>query len=218
MTQSPEELEEAAAEALSDQEDYLRSLRYLSDDELLAQMRAKLAEEKRAMNEWLDSGDCYIISGSGKVHAPTCGSVRPFVDRDAAWEPYFANLDRVRDWHGDDSAPSWPILATRAEVESLPKYIACSVCAPELNHADKRIGAKGWTVLPVSSLKSKHFGTEFRLADGTELGALTRISTEETIEGLIFTAEFDKAEAPVADPATKVMYRTGTRALATTQA
>lgn len=213
MAQSPEELQEAAAKSLSEQEDYLRSLRYLSDDELLAQMRAMLAEEKKAMNEWLDSGDCYIISGSGKVHTPACGSVRPFVDRDAAWEPYFANLDRVRDWHGDDSAPAWPVLATRAEVESLRKYTACTVCDPALNHADKRVGAKGWTVLPASNLKSKHFGTEFSLADGTELGALTRISTEETIEGLIFAAVFDKAEAPVTDPATKVMYRPGTRAL-----
>lgn len=214
MAETAAERAEAASQALSEQEDYLRSLRYLTDDELLAQMRETLAREKMAMNAWLDSGDCFIIAGSGKVHLPSCPSMHQFVDRDAAWSVYFRYPERVRDWHGDDNAPAWPILRTRAQIEALPKYMACPLCAPDLDHADKRSGAKGWTYLAASSLKSKHFGTEFSLTDGTALGALTKISTEETMDGLVFSAVFAEAEAPITDPDTRLMYRTGTRALA----
>lgn len=67
-----------------------------------------------------------------------------------------------------------------------------------------------WTHLPARSLQSKHFGTEFRLPDGT----LTSITTVETIHGLDFKAEFEHAQASVTDPETELMYLTKTRGLA----
>lgn len=208
----------AAARALYKQDDYIRTLRDLSEDGLQERLKATVALEKEAMKEWLDSGDCYIISLAGKVHLPTCQSMHRYVDRDAAWWGLiFRFPDKMLEWPDEDNLPPWPILKTRAQIEALPKYTACPLCAPDLAHLNKPERAITWTYLPARSLKSKHFGTEFRLADGSRLGALTRITTEETIDGLVFSASFSQAEAPIADPDMELMYRTGMRALAATE-
>ncbi|WP_454810656.1 hypothetical protein [Paenarthrobacter nitroguajacolicus] len=205
----------AAARTMYKQEDYARTLQALSHDELRERMKETLALEKAAMQEWLDSGDCYIISLAGKVHVPTCDSMRRFVDRDSAWSTNFRFPQRLQgDSPDEDPIPAWPILKTRAQIEAMPRRTACPLCSPDLPHLDKARRAITWTFLPARSLKSKHFGTEFRLPDGTLLGALTRISTVETIDGLLYSAEFEFAETPVTNPETDLMYETGTRALA----
>ncbi|MFD0046989.1 hypothetical protein ACFVGV_17545 [Pseudarthrobacter scleromae] len=205
----------AASRALYRQEDYIRTLQDLSHGELRDQMKETVSLEKAAIQEWLDSGDCYIISLAGKVHLPTCDSMKRFVDRDSAW---FTNLRFPQRLQGEspdeDPIPVWPILRTRAQIEAMPRRTACPLCKPDLAHLDKARRAITWTYLPARSLNSKHFSTEFRLPNGSLLGALTRISTVETIDGLLFTAEFEHAEAPVTDPDTELMYQTGMRALA----
>jgi hypothetical protein len=85
----------ATARALFKQEDYLNALRGLSNDELRERMKETVAMEKAAMQEWLDSGDCYIVSLAGKVHLPTCESMRRFVDRDSAWFTNFRFPERL---------------------------------------------------------------------------------------------------------------------------
>ena len=218
MTDSRAERTAVAARALYKQEDFLRSLDGLSDEELREHMRVTADLEKAAIKEWLDSGDCYIISLAGKVHLPTCDSMGRFVDRDSAWGLNFRFPKRLLGEGPDaDPIPIWPILRTRAQIESLPSCTPCPLCAPMPVAPEKRFGANSWTYLRARSLNSKHFGTEFRLAEGTLLGALTKISTVETIDGFDFTAEFEHAEAPITDPDTEMMYRTGMRALAKQQ-
>lgn len=211
MTGSAEERMQAASTRLADQEDYLRSMRYLTDQELLSQLRESIRAEKRVLYSWAATGEFFIISAAGKIHLPNCPSMRRVIDRDAAWAPYLNHLDRVRDWHGSDNAPAMPNLLTRQQVEALRRYTACPVCAPTLNHPDKRPGVRGWTTLKAGSLKSHHFGTSFSLEDGTELGALIRITTVETIDGRDFAAEFDGQATPVTDPVTLVRYKTKIR-------
>ncbi|MCC3269485.1 hypothetical protein MUG94_08130 [Arthrobacter gengyunqii] len=202
------EREQAAVRALNEQEDYVRRMGHLSDEELTRQLVATLRQEKTRLDRWIDSGECFILSSAGKIHLPQCPSMRQFMDRDAAWKPYLDDLDRVRDWHGSDNAPDMPTLLTRAEVEGLKAYKTCSVCAPTLDHTDKRPGLRGWTVLKCGSLKTKHFGKYFSFVAGEEMGVLTRISTVETIGGLEFRAEFDGLDDPVTDPSVEVMYPT----------
>lgn len=145
---------------------------------------------------------------------PTCDSIRRFVDRDSAWFTNFRFPQRLQgDSPDENSIPLWPILRTRAQIDAISRRTACPLCSPDIAHLDKAQGAIIWTYLPALSLKSKHFGTEFRLPDGTLLGALTRISTVETIDGLLYSAEFGNAEAPITDPDTELMYQTGSRAL-----
>jgi hypothetical protein len=98
---------------------------------------------------------------------------------------------KTLEWLNEDNLPQRPNLKTPAQIEALPKYTACPLCTPDLAHVNKPQRAITWTYIPAASLKSKHFGTEFRLANGTRLGALTRITTEETIDELAFKAEFD---------------------------
>lgn len=200
--------ERAASEALYEQEDFLRRMAYLSDEELTQQLVTTLRKEKEAVDSWLDSGDCFILASSGKVHLPECTSMRQFVDRDAAWAPYLRDLERVRDWHGSDNAPAMPRMLTRAEVEGLRAYKACPLCAPTLDHTDKRRGIRGWTTLKAASLRAQHFGRDFSLVDGTRIGELTKISKVETAAGMEFQAEFSGRDFPVTDPATEMMYTT----------
>ncbi|MDQ1053112.1 hypothetical protein QE394_001040 [Arthrobacter sp. SORGH_AS 212] len=205
----------AAARELYKQDDYVQALQDLSHDELRDRMSETVALEKVAIQEWLDSGDCYVISHAGKLHLPTCDSMQRFMDRDSAW---FTNLRFPQRLQGDapddDPIPAWPILRTRTQIEALSSYTPCPLCAPMPVPPEARFGAKQWTHLHARNLKSKHFGTEFRSADGSILGALTKITTVETIDGLDFTAEFEHAEAPITDPDIELMYRTGMRALA----
>jgi hypothetical protein len=62
--------------------------------------------------------------------------------------------------------------------------------------------------LKAGSLGTKHFGKDFRLVDGTKIGALTKISRVETTDGLEFKAEFDGLDFPVTDPSIEMMYST----------
>lgn len=205
----------AAARELYKQEDFLRALQDLSHDELRERMRATVALETAAMQEWLVAGDCYIISLAGKVHLPMCLSMHRFVDRAEAWGLNLRYPQRLReDSRGDDPIPVWPNLRTRAQIEGLSSYTPCPLCTPLPVPPEKRFGTNNWTYLRARNLKSKHFGTDFRLADGSVVGALTKITTVETIDGLDFTAEFGPAKAPITDPDTELMYRTGMRALA----
>ncbi|MET4144117.1 hypothetical protein [Arthrobacter sp. UYCo732] len=175
-TESPDDLQRAASQALSEQEDYLRSQRHLTDEQLLSQLVETLRKEKAVIDRWVDSGDCFILSGSGKVHLPSCPSMQALVDREAAWAPYLDDLDRVRNWQSSDNAPPMPALMTRADVEDLKRYSSCTVCAPTLDHTDKRPVARGCTLLPAGSLNYRHFGTSLTLVDdGVELGVLTKI-------------------------------------------
>ena len=202
------EREQAVVRALNEQEDYVRRLGHLSDEELTRQLVATLRQEKARVDRWVDSGDCFVLSSAGKVHLPQCPSMRQFMDRDAAWKPYLDDLERVRDWHGNDNAPDMPTLLTRTDVEGLKTYKTCPVCAPTLDHTDKRPGLRGWTVLKCGSLKTKHFGKVFNFVGGEKIGVLKRISTVETMDGLEFRAEFDGLDSPVADPSMEVMYPT----------
>lgn len=205
----------AAARELYRQKDYISALAGQSDVELRERIRETVALEEQAMQEWLDSGDCYIVSLAGKVHLPTCDSMKRFVDRQAAWGLNLRFPERLRgDSPDEDPIPVWPLLKTRAQIEAMPRRTACPLCKPDLAHLDKARRTVTWTYLPARSLKSKHFGTEFRLPEGTLLGPLTKITTVETIDGLNFRADFEHAEAPVTDPDTELMYQTGTRALA----
>ncbi|WP_422759016.1 hypothetical protein [Paenarthrobacter sp. C1] len=205
----------AAARKAFKQEDYISALAGMSDGELRERIRETVVMEERALQEWLDAGDCYIVSLAGNVHLPTCDSMKRFVDRQAAWGLNLRFPQRLQgDSPDEDPIPAWPILRTRAQIEAMPRRTACPLCNPELAHLGKARRAITWTYLPARSLKSKHFGTEFRLPEGTLLGALTKITTVETIDGLDFRADFEHAEAPVTDPDTELMYQTGTRALA----
>ncbi|MCC9175840.1 hypothetical protein [Arthrobacter sp. zg-Y179] len=206
-TRMAQEREQEASKALNEQENFLRRQDYLSDEELTENLLAGIRREKAIVESWLDSGDCFVLSSAGKVHLPQCSSMRQFMDREAAWAPYLRDLERVRDWSGD-TYPSMPVLRTRAQVEDLKAYKTCPMCAPTLDHSDKRQGVRGWTLLKAGSLKAKHFGKTFSLAGGSSIGVLTEISTVETAQGLDFRAEFDGLAAPVTDPMTQVMYRT----------
>lgn len=203
-----DERKRASSEALYAQEDFLRRVSYLSDEELTQQLLITLRMEKEAVDSWLDSGDRFILASSGKVHLPECTSMRQFMDRDAAWAPYLGDLERVRDWHGSDNAPAMPRVLTRAEVEGLRAYKRCPLCAPPLDHTDKRRGIHGWTTLKAGGLRTRHFGKDFSLVDGTRVGELTKISRVETAAGLEFQAEFSGRDFPVTDPATEMMYAT----------
>lgn len=208
VTETGRESERTSFQALYEHEDFLRRKDFLSDEELTRQLVSILHQEKITVNHWLDTGDCFVLSSSGKVHLPLCPSMRQFVDRDAAWAPFFRDLEGVRDWHGSPNAPTMPRMLTRTEVEGLRTYQSCPVCAPTLDHTDKRRGARGWKTLKAGSLKGNHFGKSFCLVDGTEIGALAKISIVETVEGVDFRAEFDGLASPVTDSSAEVMYLT----------
>lgn len=213
ITDSPAQQAAAANRARYKQEDFRRSLEGLGDNEIRGLMDKTVALESAAMQEWLDSGDCYIVSLAGKVHLPSCDSMRRIVDRDAAWGVNFRFPVRLLDPpEYENPVRVWPLLRTRAQLEAMPKRTACPLCRPGLVHLNKPQVAIIWTYLPARSLDAKHFGTEFRFPSGTLLGALMKISTVETIDGLEFSAEFEHAEAPVTDPDTELMYQAGTRA------
>lgn len=207
MTETAAGQRNAAWDELADREDHIRSLRHLADDELRAKLLDTLREEEAAVGHWLDAGDCFVMSGAGSVHLPICPSMSAFIDRGKAWAPYLDDLERVRDWHGSDNVPPMPALLTRADVEAMSAYKACPVCAPALDHRDKRAGAKGWTVLKAGSLDRRHLGTAFSLPDGSEIGALAKITTVHTLAGTDFRAEFDGLGSPITGPATELMYR-----------
>ena len=211
MTDTSDRRRDTAPGEVNAGEGSIPSQRDLSDDELRAQLLDTLQKEKALVDRWTGSGDCFIISGSGKVHLPTCPSMHTLVNREEAWAPYLDDLERVRDWHGSDNAPPMPALLTRADVEELARYTSCPVCAPALDHTDKRPAARGWTTLQAGSLNFKHFGTAFSLIEGAEIGVLTKLSRVETADGLEFEAWFDGVADPVLDPLTEVMYRTATR-------
>jgi hypothetical protein len=145
MTETATDPLNAAWDELADQEDSIRSMRHLSDDELRAKLVNALREEQAAVDRWLDAADCFVMSGAGRIHLPNCPSVSGFIDRSKAWAPYLDDLERVRDWHGSDNVPPMPALLTRADVEAMRAYKTCPVCAPALDHVDKRVGVKGWT-------------------------------------------------------------------------
>ncbi|MDQ0755583.1 hypothetical protein [Arthrobacter sp. B3I4] len=208
MTDTADDRPNSAGSGLSVQEGDLTSQRQLSDEELLAQLADTVRKEKALVDRWTASGDCFIISGSGKVHLPTCSSVSAVVDRQAAWAPFLDDLDRVRAWHGTDNEPPMPALMTRADVEELTRYSSCPECSPTLDHRDKRPSARGWTTLEAGNLNFRHFGIPFSLVEGAEIGVLTKLSRVETADGLDFAAEFDGIVDPVTDPLTEVMYRT----------
>jgi hypothetical protein len=202
---------DSAGSGLNLQRDDLMSQRDQSDEALLAQLADTLHKEKALVDRWSASGDCFIISDSGKVHLPTCPTVGPLVDREAAWAPYLDDLERVRDWHGTDNAPPMPALMTRADVEELTRYTSCPDCAPVLDHTEKRPSVRGWTTLKAGSLGFRHFGVPFSLVAGAEIGVLIKLSRVETADGLDFAAEFGGIAEPVTDPLAEVMYRDGTR-------
>lgn len=207
-TTKPRMTEAEASKDLAANEDYVRRMDYLTDDELRKQMKESIRKEKAALDKWAASGEFFILSGARKVHLPTCPSMRRDMDRDAAWGPYLRFPERARDWHGDDHSPGMPTLLTRSSVEELPKYTTCPICAPTLDHTDKRKNPKGWTVLKASSLKAKHFGRTFFLTSGAELGELTRLSRDETPAGVDFRAEFTGGASQVTDPEAVIQYRT----------
>lgn len=190
--------------------DDLHGQQHLSDAELRHQLADTLRKETALVEKWVSSGDSFVLSDAGKVHLPSCSDIRAIMDREAAWAPYLEDLERVRDWHGTDNAPPMPALLTRADVEDLASYTACPSCAPTLDHTEKRATARGWAAVRAGGLNFRHFGTVFSLADGTELGTLTRISRVETADGLDFAAEFDGTVVPLADPLTELVYRTET--------
>lgn len=212
MTETGSDRLIAAWDELADQEDYIRSMRHLSDEDLREKLVITLRAEQAAVDRWMDAGDCFVMSGAGNIHRPSCPSVSVFIDRDKAWAPYLHHLERVRDWHVSDNIPPMPALLTRSDVEAMRAYKTCPVCAPTLDHTDKGVGVKGWTVLKAGSLNRRHLGTMFSLPDGSEIGALTKIATVDTLEGTDFQAEFDGVGSPITGPATELMYRTGTRA------
>ena len=210
MTDTADSLPHAAGDGLNSQEDHLTGPRPLSDEVLLAQLADTVQKEAALVDRWIASGDCFIISGSGKIHLPTCPSVSAVVDREAAWAPYLEDLERARDWNGSDNAPPMPALLTRADVEDLAHYTSCPECAPALDHQEKRSSVRGWTALEAGSLNFRHFGIPFCLVEGAEIGVLTKLSRVETADGLDFAAVFDGIVDPVTDPLTEVMYQTGT--------
>lgn len=196
----------AASEDLSRAEDYLRREEYLDDDQLRAQLLERVRAEKEAVDSWLHGGEFYIIAGSGKVHLPTCDSVGRWLDREQMWQPWLDDLERVRNWHGGDNAPAFPKLLDRAGVEALRTYTTCQLCAPTLDHIEKRGGRKGWQSIQASSLGAKHFGLHLSTTEGRELGQLVRISNILTADGQDFQAEFTASE-PITDPDTLMMYQ-----------
>ena len=62
--------EQAASRTLYEQEDFVMRMGHLSDEELTQQLIATLQREKNLVEDWLDSGDCFIVSSAGKVHLP----------------------------------------------------------------------------------------------------------------------------------------------------
>lgn len=204
----PRMTEAEASKDLEANENYLRRMDFLTDDELREKMKESIRKEKATLDRWAESGEFFILSGARKVHLPTCPSMRRDMDRDAAWGPYLRFPERVRDWRGDDHSPGMPTLLTRADVEALPKYATCPLCSPTLDHTDKRRNPKGWTVLKAGSLKAKHFGRTFFLSSGAELGELTRLMRDETPTGTDFRAEFSGGASHVTDPDAVIQYRT----------
>lgn len=204
----PRMTEAEASKDLEANENYLRRMDYLTDGELREKMKVSIRKEKASLDKWAESGEFFILSGARKVHLPTCPSMRREMDRDAAWAPYLRDLERVRDWRGDDHSPAMPTLLKRSDVETLTKYSTCPTCAPTLDHTDKRRNPKGWTLLKAGSLKAKHFGRRFFLQSGAELGELTRLGRVETAAGLEFSAEFADRRIPLTDPEAMLQYRT----------
>lgn len=204
----PRMTEAEASKDLAANEDYLRRMDYLTDDELREKMKESMRREKAALDKWAASGEFFIMSGARKVHLPTCPTMSRDMDRDRAWGPYLRDLERVRDWHGDDNSPRMPTLLTRAEVEALPKYGTCHICAPTLDHTDKRKAPKGWTTLKAGSLKGKHIGLLFYGADGQAIGELVRITRVDTSAGQDLEVSFAGITEPLTDSEKMLQYRT----------
>jgi hypothetical protein len=122
MTETAKDRERAAWDELNAQEDYVRSMRHLSDDELSAQLVETLRKEKARIGAWLDSGDCSSSPGQAFISRPAGMPV----GRDAAWAPpgrsgTCPELARRRCLNG---------ASTRVNIESLPSYRICPLCAP----------------------------------------------------------------------------------------
>lgn len=76
----------------------------------------------------------------------------------------------ARDWQGSNSTSPMPVMLARADVEAMNAYKTCPLCAPTLDHTDKRTGVKGWTVLKAGNLNLWHLGTAFNFRDGSAIG------------------------------------------------
>ena len=66
MTETATDRLHAAWDELADQEDHIRSLRHLSDDELRAHLVGTLRKEKAGVARWLGSGD-WVASRSWRL-------------------------------------------------------------------------------------------------------------------------------------------------------
>jgi hypothetical protein len=102
-----------------------------------------------------------------------------------------------------------PALLTRTDIEAMRSCKTCGL-RPDLEPHRQAGGVKGWTVLTAGSLNRRHLGTVFSLPDGSEIGALTKITQIETLGGTDFRAEFDGLGSPVTGQVTELMYRTRT--------
>ncbi|MHA7209570.1 hypothetical protein [Arthrobacter sp. MDT1-65] len=205
---SAEARRSAAMDELNAREDYLRREEYRSDDELRAELKETIRQEKKTVDSFAGT-EYYVVSESGKVHLPTCGVVRRYFDRDAIWEPYLDDLKWARDWHGDYRPPRMPNLYTRAAIESSEKYEMCELCSPTLDHTTK--GAreakdKHWQSVVVGRLAEQHFDKPLFTLEGDELGTLVRVASLRTKDGLDFQAEFTTG-AVLTDPESKVRYK-----------
>lgn len=203
--ETPEERQRKASSNLYEQEDYLRRQEYLSDDDLRDRMRESIRIEQKRIDSILGT-EFYIMAGSGKIHLPTCPSVRQLLDQAAMWEPYLQDLERARDWHGSDNSPSRPAMFSRTTVETLEEYETCGLCVPPLNHQSKRRAPKNWQPLRAGSLGANHFDKDLFTGEDDHLGALDRVTTVLTKDGARFRAEFSNGQT-ITDPEIVVRYK-----------
>lgn len=187
-TRSEAELRDAADRAIArytEADSDLREQRFLTDDELLAQMHEQASAEKALIRAAIAAGRTYIVAGNDtrRVHFHDCPSLREQVDRDRAWSPWLhGDVEGFRQSvaHGD-GGPRMPQFLDRPAVEALSSYVTCQICSPTLSHVRK---SRGERTTKLTSLTGRHIGRSLAALDGSQLGQLERIVTTIDAAGL----------------------------------
>jgi hypothetical protein len=183
----------------------------------LPELRRIIAVEQARIDTELRSGPRYLSRVADRripiVHAATCISMRHHVDllwslEEKARGYGTDEMDIFR--HGYGPGHTLPLLS-RADVEALPRYRTCHMCAPTLDHAIKvdqaveqemqnvKARRQSWSQRMCRYLGAADIGRYVQNEDGESLGILLDIEVRHSLNGSSVTLTFHTTAFVVRD-------------------
>ena len=150
--------------------------------------------EQTFVDEQLRSGRRFVFNSKAKgpaiVHAATCRTITPQMDREVAWRPVIENLiagvqqkpDVELEWLYKNLTSSvladMPKLIEVGDLATCAKYRACATCQPLIPKHIARVPS-----ILATSINEAHVGQSFETLDGEPLGVLAGVKVLLEFEG-----------------------------------